>query len=153
MTQIVFDDNIAAQLEELYMTADVLRRRALVRDALAARAGEDVLDIGCGPGFYAAEVHDQIGETGSVLGIDASEAMLAIATHRCEGHDNVRFEKGLAQVFRNLGDARERALQMQIAGMNKPERWLRHRRLLAYDRVEPSRTSGRAATAKYGPVV
>ncbi len=96
MTQVVFDDNIAAQLEELYATADVLRRRALVRDALAAGPGEDILDIGCGPGFYAAEIREQIGATGSIVGIDASEAMLAIATHRCEAHDNVRFEQGVA---------------------------------------------------------
>lgn len=93
MSQVVFDENIAKQLEALYSTRDVLRRRALVRDALAVKAGEDVLDIGCGPGFYVAEVLDAVGPTGSVVGIDASASMLAIARHRCEGYDNVRFEE------------------------------------------------------------
>ena len=44
-----------------------------------------------------------------------------------------RFEKRLAQVRRHFGDARERSLQVQVAGVNKPERGLRHRRLLAYE--------------------
>jgi ubiquinone/menaquinone biosynthesis C-methylase UbiE len=110
----VFDENIAAQLEQLYTTADVLRRRALVRDALEASAGEDVLDVGCGPGFYAAEIRDQVGETGSVLGIDASEAMLAIATHHCEAHDNVRFEKGLATSLPVDDASFDAALSVQV---------------------------------------
>lgn len=114
MTQVVFDDNIAAQLEQLYMTADVLRRRALVRDALAARPGEDVLDVGCGPGFYAAEIRDQVGATGSILGIDASEAMLAIAAHRCEAHDNVRFEKALATALPVEDTSFDAVLSVQV---------------------------------------
>ncbi|MGH8978163.1 MAG: methyltransferase domain-containing protein, partial [Acidimicrobiia bacterium] len=114
MTQVVFDDNIAAQLEQLYATADVLRRRALVRDALAARPGEDILDVGCGPGFYAAEIREQIGATGSIVGIDASESMLAIATHRCEAHDNVRFEQGVATSLPVDDASFDAALSVQV---------------------------------------
>ena len=59
------------------------RRRALVREALAARAGERVLDVGCGPGFYAEELLGEVGPEGSVVGIDASPEMLAVAARRC----------------------------------------------------------------------
>jgi arsenite methyltransferase len=114
MTQLVFDDNIAAQLEQLYATADVLRRRALVRAALAARPGEDVLDVGCGPGFYAAEIRDDVGASGSVVGIDASESMLAISSHRCEAHDNVEFKHGLATALPVPDASFDAALSVQV---------------------------------------
>jgi arsenite methyltransferase len=52
MSQLVFDEDIAKQMETLYRTRDVRRRRALVSEALAVRAGERILDVGCGPGFY-----------------------------------------------------------------------------------------------------
>jgi ubiquinone/menaquinone biosynthesis C-methylase UbiE len=61
MSQLVFDDDLANQLESLYRTRDVLRRRRLVREALGAAPGERVLDVGCGPGFYVAELLSQVG--------------------------------------------------------------------------------------------
>ena len=83
MSQLVFDDDIANQLDTLYRTGDVLRRRRLVREASggrprrAGRAG-----IGCGPGFHVAELLEQVGATGSVVGVDASPQTLALARRR-----------------------------------------------------------------------
>ena len=64
MSQLVFDEDIARQMETLYRTRDVRRRRALVRAALGASSGERVLDVGCGPGFYAEELLDEVGPVG-----------------------------------------------------------------------------------------
>ena len=89
MAQLEFDESTAKQLEVVYGTRDVRRRRAMVHEALGAMPGERILDIGCGPGFYVAELLDQVGPGGSVVGVDASAPMLAIAARRCEGHDNV----------------------------------------------------------------
>jgi ubiquinone/menaquinone biosynthesis C-methylase UbiE len=94
MSQLVFDENIARQMETLYRTRDVLRRRALVRAALAARPGERVLDVGCGPGFYTEELLDEVGREGAVVGVDASPQMLAVAAKRCERFPNVAFQEG-----------------------------------------------------------
>ena len=79
MAQLEFDEATAKQLEVVYGTRDIVRRRRLVREALGASPGERILDIGCGPGFYVVELLDQVGPEGSVVGVDASAAMLAIS--------------------------------------------------------------------------
>jgi ubiquinone/menaquinone biosynthesis C-methylase UbiE len=96
MSQIDFDDSVAEQLEALYRKRDILRRRALVHEALGAQAGERILDVGCGPGFYVAETLDRVGPGGSVVGVDPSAAMLAIAGRRVAGRDNVELREGAA---------------------------------------------------------
>ena len=91
MARLSFDDNVLSQLETLYRTQDVLRRRRLVREALGAARGERIADVGCGPGFYTIELLEEVGSSGSVVGIDVSAQMLAAAARRCSGHDNVEF--------------------------------------------------------------
>jgi arsenite methyltransferase len=94
MNQIVFDESLARQMETLYRTRDVRRRRALVGEALAARAGERILDVGCGPGFYVEELLAMVGPGGAVVGVDSSPQMLAAAAARCGRQDNVAFQQG-----------------------------------------------------------
>ena len=91
MSQLEFDEDAAKRLEAMYRIGDAVRRRAIVREALGAPRGERVLDVGCGPGFYCAELLEDVGPSGSVLGLDGSAAMLALAAGRCAGHDNVEF--------------------------------------------------------------
>jgi len=66
MSQIVFDERTAQQLEVIYSTRDALRRRRLVREALAVEVGHSVLDVGCGPGFYSAELLAEVGAKGAI---------------------------------------------------------------------------------------
>jgi arsenite methyltransferase len=93
MAQLAFDQQMVEQMEVVYRAADILRRRRAVYDALDATRGDRIVDVGCGPGFYAAELLDQVGEDGAVVGLDASPQMLAVAAHRCEGHANVEFHQ------------------------------------------------------------
>ena len=97
MSQIEFDSETTRRLEAVYQTPDMLRRRRLVREALAARPGERILDVGCGPGFYVAELLDEVGVEGSVVGLDGSADMLAAAAKRCEGRPNVAFDQADAK--------------------------------------------------------
>lgn len=93
MAEIAFDENVAKQLEVLYGTPDVLRRRGLVRDALRARPDERILDVGCGPGFYLAEILEDVGSQGSVVGVDPSPDMLAVAAGRTDGLGKVELHE------------------------------------------------------------
>ena len=93
MGQLVFDDSLGEQLELLYRTRDVLRRRRLIHEALAAKAGERILDVGCGPGFYVDELLERVGPAGSVVGIDRSPQMLELAARRTEEHANVELHE------------------------------------------------------------
>jgi SAM-dependent methyltransferase len=91
---LTFDAQTGRHLEALYRTGDAVRRRHLVRAALGASAGERILDVGCGPGFVSAELLDEVGPDGTVVGIDGSPQMLALAAQRCQGRDNVEFREG-----------------------------------------------------------
>ena len=114
MSQMVFDDDLANQLETLYRTRDVLRRRRLVREALGAAPGERVLDVGCGPGFYVAELLEQVGATGSVVGVDASPQTLALARRRTQGQDNVALHQADATALPVADASFDRALSVQV---------------------------------------
>jgi arsenite methyltransferase len=114
MPPLEFNEQMAAELEKVYSRRDILRRRALVHDALGAAPGDRVLDAGCGPGFYVAETLERVGPSGSVVGVDASAPMLAVATRRCEGHGNVEFHEGDVTAL-PVGDADfDRALSVQV---------------------------------------
>lgn len=93
MAQLSFDDSLVDRLEAMYRSRDVLRRRRLIHEALAIQPGERVLDVGCGPGFFAAELAGATGGDGVVVGIDASPQMLAVAARRCETLPNVSFRQ------------------------------------------------------------
>lgn len=73
---------------------------------LAPRAGERLLDIGCGCGQTTLELASRVGELGSVLGVDISAPMLEIATARQAhgGVGGVEFRQADAQVA-DLGRA------------------------------------------------
>jgi SAM-dependent methyltransferase len=57
-----------------------LGREAMRR--LGPRAGERILDVGCGCGQSSLELAAQVGPTGSVLAVDVSRPMLAVAAER-----------------------------------------------------------------------
>ena len=110
----VFDEKIVEQLEVLYRSRDVLRRRKLVYEALGAQPGDSVLDVGCGPGFYSRELLDQVGPDGSVTGVDQSPQMLAVAKRRSEGFAGARFEEGDATALPVESGRFDRALSVQV---------------------------------------
>jgi SAM-dependent methyltransferase len=73
--------------------------------AAAPRAGESVIDVGCGCGGSTLLLADQVGPSGSALGVDISEPMLGLAKRRAAKLDNVRFERADAASYAFAGDA------------------------------------------------
>jgi arsenite methyltransferase len=112
--RLAFDETMGRQLEALYETRDARRRRDLVRDALRTAAGQRILDVGCGPGFYCRELLAEVGPEGSIVGIDGSAQMLALAQSRCAGHDNVEFRQAEATALGVEDDSFDRALCVQV---------------------------------------
>jgi arsenite methyltransferase len=82
MNQLNFDAAAASSLEVLYVTPDVIAQRARVLDLLTPAPGERILDIGVGPGFLAYDIARLVGETGELVGLDLSAAMIATASRR-----------------------------------------------------------------------
>lgn len=78
----------------------VRQLRAWERSRLALRPGERVLDVGCGLGDVAVVLAADVGPTGSVVAIDASDAMLSVARAQAAGSSlPVQFEVGDAQAL------------------------------------------------------
>jgi len=84
-----FDEGEARKEAAIHETDAIAARRQFVRDALALQTGDDVLSIGCGAGYEPAEIASVVGEDGSVVGLDRSEAMVALASDRCDGLSQV----------------------------------------------------------------
>ena len=61
-------------------TTRAYRQRML--DFFPPREGQRILDIGCGVGHSALRLAPMVGETGSVVGLDKSEALIAEARRR-----------------------------------------------------------------------
>ncbi|MEZ4328091.1 MAG: class I SAM-dependent methyltransferase [Polyangiales bacterium] len=57
----------------------------------APLAGLRVLELACGTGSMTRWLAEQVGPSGSVTGIDASDAQLSVAAERCRDLPNVRF--------------------------------------------------------------
>ena len=81
-TTLQFDEEASRRAEALYAARDFVEQRRATRAALALGAGENVVDIGSGPGLLAGEMAVEVGAGGSVDGVEPSESMLTLARGR-----------------------------------------------------------------------
>ena len=84
----------AQGLEDSYRLADIVNQRQKTLDVLKLKAGELVLDIGCGVGFLTHEMALQVGKSGKVIGLDKNPAMISHARKRCVRLKQTEFYEG-----------------------------------------------------------
>jgi ubiquinone/menaquinone biosynthesis C-methylase UbiE len=65
--------------------------------AAGVKAGDRVLDIGCGPGYFVRMLAETVGATGFAVGIDAAPEMIDYARRKARHLSNCRFESGSAE--------------------------------------------------------
>ena len=67
--------------------------------AAGVKAGDRVLDVGCGPGYFVRMLAEAIGPTGSAVGIDAAPEMIDYARRKARHLSNCRFGSGSAEAL------------------------------------------------------
>lgn len=74
------------------------RRRSYRKLLMAGgvQSGDRVLDIGCGPGYFARMLAQTVGPKGFVVGIDAAPEMIDYAGRKARALPNCRFQSGTA---------------------------------------------------------
>ncbi|MEV0732608.1 methyltransferase domain-containing protein [Polymorphospora sp. NPDC050346] len=68
--------------------------KKVMADALAARPGQTVLDVGCGPGTDLRAVAEAVSPTGTVIGLDADPEMIETARERTADLPRVKVRQG-----------------------------------------------------------
>src|SRR5215470_15161329 len=92
----------AAATYDLLITLVTLGRERAFRERMLRLAhlepGESVLDVGCGTGSLAIAAKRQVGQTGTVYGLDASPEMIARAEKKArKAGIDVGFKNAFAQ--------------------------------------------------------
>ena len=82
-----FDEKTAQQLSAIYQTEDIKEMQRQYRTWFDPRPGETILDVGCGTGVNVLAISKLVGGTGKVVGIDNSEAMLAVARDKASAEN------------------------------------------------------------------
>jgi hypothetical protein len=98
LTTLQYDAEATKRLVAVYVTPDVVAQRQQFLRFLHAQPGERILDVGAGPGFLVEAIAEQVGVSGSVVGVDISEPLVAYA--RAHGTHQDRVEYRLADATR-----------------------------------------------------
>jgi len=91
---ITYDKKAAQNIELSYQTPEIVRQRIQTLEALALRAGEHILDAGCGTGLLVRDMSSTIGSRGRITGVDFSNDMLEVAKKRCSELTNIELQQG-----------------------------------------------------------
>ncbi len=87
-------------MDEGHRIPAIRASKTLIRQRLGLRAGDAVLDVGCGPGISLLEMAEAVGPGGRLAGVNASDTMVTEARRRAASRDfAATFEVGDAQAL------------------------------------------------------
>jgi ubiquinone/menaquinone biosynthesis C-methylase UbiE len=112
--ETLFNAERTQRILRMYETPDVVRRRKEAIDALAPRSGERILDVGCGPAVFAADVADRIGPEGRVVAVDQSAEMLDLARRTADAEPRIEVREGDATRLPVEGGEFDAAVSVQV---------------------------------------
>ena len=72
--------------------AGTTRRNAILNE-LQIHAGDNIIDVGCGAGHLLTHLAKAVGDSGTVYGLDPSEAQIEQARKRCSEFINIKYIK------------------------------------------------------------
>ena len=129
-----------ATMEDTSRWEAIRELRAWERAQLAVRAGERLLDVGCGLGDTTLAYAAAVAPGGEVVGVDASAAMLRVARERAAGVDGaVRFSVGDAM------DLHEPDASFDAVRSERTLQWLADPALAVAEMARVLRPGGRLA--------
>lgn len=111
---IAYDEAEAKKTDLAYQTPDVIRQRMRTLEALQLKAGEAVLDVGCGSGLLAYDMANLVGAAGRVVGVDSSRDMLVLAERRCSDLPQVRLKQSKAEGLPENADSFDAVTCVQV---------------------------------------
>jgi ubiquinone/menaquinone biosynthesis C-methylase UbiE len=83
MAHHFYDPEMAAQQARLARTRDMVRQRRVLIGALSPKRSEAILELGAGNGALARDLVPLVGAGGRIVGIDTSDAIVALARDLC----------------------------------------------------------------------
>ena len=86
-----YDEAESRRTERAYLSPEIVRQRIRTLEVISASTGENIIDVGCGPGLLAQSLATAVGPTGSVTCVDSSPSMIGLAQNRCKNLPNVSF--------------------------------------------------------------
>jgi ubiquinone/menaquinone biosynthesis C-methylase UbiE len=88
--------NAAEVYEEFFVPALFQQWPPRVAEAAGIESGQRVLDLACGTGVLARTVAERVGPTGSVVGLDLNDGMLAVARQQAP---TIEWRQGRAEAL------------------------------------------------------
>src|SRR4030095_267702 len=87
-------------MDEAQKPSAIQASKRLILERIALAPGMAVLEVGCGPGTDVFDMVELVGPTGRLVGLDASEVMIAEARRRAKKlHLALAFEVGGVQAL------------------------------------------------------
>ena len=98
----------AAEIYETFFVPALFREwAARILDAAGVEPGDAVLDVACGTGILARAAAHLVGQSGSVVGLDVNEGMLAVARQKAPA---INWKVGPAESLPFAADRFDRVL-------------------------------------------